>query len=146
VKVAVRKLVCVKAIPSWVTYTVLRLLLFAVPLVILLLLQLPWWLAAIVAAIVGLCLSYLLLGSSRHAVARDIDAVRSRKKAPTTSDDELEDAVIDAVENDAVAIPEAPAAASEEQAQPEEPAASKDEGGPEEQAKDKSGDPGQFQR
>jgi hypothetical protein len=86
----------VKAIPAWVTYTALRLLLIAVPLVILLLLQLPWWLAAIIAAVIGLCLSYLLLGKSREAVARDIHAVRSRQKAPVTADDASEDAVVDA--------------------------------------------------
>jgi hypothetical protein len=91
----------VKAIPSWVTYTVLRLLVFVVPLVVLLLLQLPWWLAAILAAVVGLCLSYLLLAAPRHAVAQDIDAVRSRKKTPETADDEFEDAAIDASEHDA---------------------------------------------
>lgn len=77
------------------TYTALRLLLIAVPLVILLLLQVPWWLAAIIAAIVGLCLSYLLLGARRDAVSTEIYAARSRK-ARVVADDDVEDAVVDA--------------------------------------------------
>lgn len=84
-----------KSLPPWVTYTVLRLLLIAVPLVILLLLQVPWWLSAIIAAVVGLCLSYLLLGSSRDKVSSEIYAARTRKAA-VPADDEAEDSVVDA--------------------------------------------------
>lgn len=86
-----------KSIPAWVTYTVLRLLLIAVPLVILLVLQVPWWLSAIIAAVIGLCLSYLLLGRSRDAVSTEIYAARQRK-ATVPADDEAEDSVVDASE------------------------------------------------
>jgi uncharacterized protein DUF4229 len=90
----------VKSLPPWVTYTVLRLLLIAVPLVILLLLQVPWWLSATIAAVVGLCLSYLLLGSSRAKVSSEIYAARNRKAA-VPADDEAEDSVVDAAQADA---------------------------------------------
>lgn len=100
------------------TYTVLRLLLIAVPLVILLLLRVPWWLSAIIAAVIGLCLSYLLLGSSRDKVSSEIYAARTRKAA-VPADDEAEDSVVDAVQADGTASNRsaAPSAAPSDAAQ-----------------------------
>jgi ABC-type nickel/cobalt efflux system permease component RcnA len=91
----------VKGIPSWVTYSVLRLILFAVPLAILLILRIDWWIAVIAAALIGLCLSYILLRKPRDAVARDLYAVRHRNTPATTADDDSEDAAIDAAEQHA---------------------------------------------
>lgn len=85
-----------KGIPPWVTYTVLRLLAIAVPLLILLLVV-PfeyWPISVIAAVIIGLCLSYLFLGAQRAAVSRDIYE-RRHSKRPTTVDDDAEDAEID---------------------------------------------------
>ena len=87
-----------KGIPSWVTYTVLRLLLFAIPLAILLVLRIDWWIAVIAAALIGLCLSYIILRKPRDAVARDLYAARHRDTPVTTIDDDTEDAAIDAAE------------------------------------------------
>lgn len=87
-----------KGIPSWVTYTVLRLLVFVVPLVVLLLLHVDAWIAVIAAALVGLCLSYVLLRRPREAVSRDLYAARHRDKPLVREDDEVEDAVVDAAE------------------------------------------------
>ncbi len=84
-----------KGIPSWVTYTVLRLLLFVVPLVILLLLHVDAWIAVVAAALIGLCLSYVLLRRPREAVARDLYAVRHREKPVVSDDDEAEDSAVD---------------------------------------------------
>lgn len=84
-----------KGIPSWVTYTVLRLLLFVVPLVVLLLLHVEAWIAVVAAALIGLCLSYLLLRRPRDAVSRDLYAVRHREKPLVSADDEAEDSAID---------------------------------------------------
>jgi hypothetical protein len=86
----------VKGIPSWVTYSVLRLLLFAVPLAIMLILRIDWWIAVIAAALIGLCLSYVVLRKPRDAVARDLYAARHRTTPATTVDDDSEDAAIDA--------------------------------------------------
>ena len=36
-----------KAVPAWLSYSLLRVLMFAVPLGVLLALQLEWWLAAL---------------------------------------------------------------------------------------------------
>lgn len=85
-----------KGIPSWVTYSVLRLLLFAVPLAIMLVLRIDWWIAVIAAALIGLCLSYVVLRKPRDAVARDLYAARHRSAPATTVDDDSEDAAIDA--------------------------------------------------
>jgi hypothetical protein len=85
----------VKRIPSWITYTVLRLLVFAVPLVILLLVGVVWWLAVIAAALIGLCLSYIFLSRPRNAVSSDLYAVRHREKPVTSVDDDVEDAALD---------------------------------------------------
>ncbi|WP_064110594.1 DUF4229 domain-containing protein [Leifsonia xyli] len=84
-----------KRIPSWITYTVLRLLVFAVPLVILLLVGVVWWLAVIAAALIGLCLSYIFLSRPRNAVSSDLYAVRHRDKPATSEDDDVEDAAIE---------------------------------------------------
>jgi len=83
---------------------VLRLLVFAVPLVILLVLGVVWWLAVIAAALIGLCLSYIFLSRPRNAVSSDLYAVRHRDKPARTEDDDAEDAAVDdaAVEDAAV--------------------------------------------
>lgn len=91
-----------KRIPSWLTYTVLRLVLFAVPLVILLLLGIVWYASVIAAALIGLCLSYILLAKQRHAVASDLYAARHRDK-PAPSADDAEDEAIDAAQAEAAA-------------------------------------------
>lgn len=95
-----------KRIPSWLTYTVLRLLVFVVPLVILLLVGLVWWLAVIAAALIGLCLSYIFLSRARNAVSSDLYAARHRDK-PLASPDDEEDAALDvAAASDAERKPE----------------------------------------
>ncbi|ANF32315.1 hypothetical protein A0130_12095 [Leifsonia xyli] len=73
----------------------LRLLVFAVPLVILLLVGVVWWLAVIAAALIGLCLSYIFLSRPRNAVSSDLYAVRHRDKPATSEDDDVEDAAIE---------------------------------------------------
>ena len=85
-----------KRIPSWLTYTVLRLLVFAVPLAVLLLLGVVWWASVIAAALIGLCLSYIFLSRPRNAVSTDLYAARHRDKPATSADDDDEDAAIDA--------------------------------------------------
>ena len=91
----------VKRIPSWLTYTVLRLLVFAVPLVILLLVGLVWWLAVIAAALIGLCLSYIFLSRPRNAVSSDLYAARHREQPARSEDADAEDAAVDAHATDA---------------------------------------------
>lgn len=94
-----------KRIPSWLTYTLLRLLFIAVPLAVLLLI-LPgdlWIVSAVAAVAIGFCLSYLFLGKSRQAVADQLAAAnkRDRRKAKASQDDEIEDAAVDAAADSA---------------------------------------------
>lgn len=91
-----------KRIPAWLTYTVLRLLFIAVPLVVLLLV-LPsdlWVISVVAAVVIGFCLSYLLLRGPRQAVADQLAAARRRERteAKPTVDDQVEDAAVDASE------------------------------------------------
>ncbi|GAB3396778.1 hypothetical protein GCM10027568_31620 [Humibacter soli] len=88
-----------KRIPAWLTFTVLRLLFIAVPLVVLLLV-LPsdyWIFSAIAAVIIGLCLSFLFLRKPRQAVSEQLAAARRRERteAKPTVDDQVEDAAVD---------------------------------------------------
>jgi uncharacterized membrane protein YraQ (UPF0718 family) len=79
---------------------VYRILLFAVPLGILLLLRIDPLVATVIAAVIGLCLSYIFLRTPREAVSRDIFAARQRRKAPPTSDADAEDAALDHAQGD----------------------------------------------
>ena len=83
-------------------YSALRLLFFAAPLAIVYALSGNAWLSAIVAAVVGLALSVILLGSRRNAVSSVIADRVERRKLQTD----------EAVEDDAVAGQNDSAAAS----------------------------------
>ena len=85
----------------------LRLLVFAVPLVILLVFGVVWWLSVIAAALIGLCLSYIFLSRPRNAVSSDLYAVRHRDKPARTEDDDAEDAAVDDAAVDDAAVEDA---------------------------------------
>jgi Protein of unknown function (DUF4229) len=79
----------------WIVFTVLRLLLFVVPLVVSSLLGADLALAAILAAIIALALSVIFLPRLRTAMANDVASRIGKKPAPT-SDEEAEDLATDA--------------------------------------------------
>ena len=87
-----------KSVAPWLYYSVLRVLMFAVPLAILLSLGFWPWASAVIAALIGLCLSYLLLGRSRESVARDLYKARHPDKEPVNPDSEIEDSALNAAE------------------------------------------------
>ncbi|MFZ2963480.1 MAG: DUF4229 domain-containing protein [Rhodoglobus sp.] len=60
----------------WVLYSLVRIGLFAVVFALLLLTPIPWWLSAVIAAVIGLCVAYIFFGRLRDAVALDIAARR----------------------------------------------------------------------
>lgn len=84
-----------KAVPAWLSYSVIRVLMFAVPLGILLALRIEWWLAALLAAVIGLCLSYIFLRKPRERVARELYAARHPEAEAVHPDAESEDAALD---------------------------------------------------
>ncbi|MFT2818150.1 DUF4229 domain-containing protein [Leifsonia sp. A12D58] len=99
-----------KAVPAWVYYSVLRVLMFAVPLAVFLLLAIDPWLSTVLAAIVGFCLSYIFLRKSRDTVASDIYRRRHRETEPVSADEEAEDAAVETAET--TSAPERPEAAT----------------------------------
>ena len=65
-------------VKPWLAYSLLRLGVFAVAFAVLMLANVPWWLSAILAAIIGLCVGYIFFGKLRDAVALDIAERRAR--------------------------------------------------------------------
>lgn len=70
-------------------YSLLRVGLFAAAFAVLMLLGIEWWLSAILAAVIGLCVSYIFFGRLRERVALDI---AQRRDVPARDvDAEVED-------------------------------------------------------
>lgn len=90
-----------KSLPVWLKYTVLRVLLFAVPFAVLMLAGVTWWLSAIVAALFGLAASAVFLRGSRDEMSRTLYAARHREEPAPMADDDAEDAAVDARERGA---------------------------------------------
>ena len=76
---------------DWLLYSALRVLAFAVPFGILYALGLEWWISALIAAVVGFCVSYVLLRPQRDRVALRIVEARAAAGAPK-ADEDAEDA------------------------------------------------------
>lgn len=97
-----------RRIPVWLTYTVLRLLFFAVPLVAVTLLGGNLVVAAIAAAVIGVCLSVILLHRQRAEVAAELEAWRTARRANRrkTTDEAVEDDVARGQNANAAASPE----------------------------------------
>ena len=83
--------------PAWLRYTILRLLMIVVPLVVLLVAFGPqYWLVWTVAAVaIGFALSYIFLKGTRDAMAAEMAARRDAKPV-VKGDDADEDAEIEA--------------------------------------------------
>jgi len=65
-------------VKPWLAYSLVRLGVFALVFAVLMLANVVWWLSAIIAAIIGLCVGYIFFGKLRDRVALDIVARRSR--------------------------------------------------------------------
>jgi len=86
----------VKNFPAWLPYTLMRLISFIIPLAVLLALGVEGWIAAVIAAVIGICVSYIFFARSRDAVALQIHTARTREKPLVRPDDAAEDAAVDA--------------------------------------------------
>lgn len=86
--------------PVWIWYTVLRIVLFAVPLAVLLIAGVDPWVSAAVAAVFGFSASLIFLRRQRESIATDLYAARHRETPVVHVDDEVEDAVVDASPTD----------------------------------------------
>ena len=65
-------------VKPWVAYSLVRVGVFALAFAALMFANVPWWLSAIIAAIIGLCVGYVFFGKLRDAVAIDIAQRRAR--------------------------------------------------------------------
>jgi hypothetical protein len=72
-------------VKPWVSYSLIRLGIFAAALTVLLLLGVPGWLAAIAAALIGLSVAYIFFRPQRD------ELIASVRRVPTT-DEDVEDA------------------------------------------------------
>jgi membrane protein implicated in regulation of membrane protease activity len=77
-------------VKPWLAYSLVRVGLFAGVFALLMLAGIAWWLAAIIAAVISLCVAYLFFGKLRDAVARDI--VERRARPAGDGDSAIEDA------------------------------------------------------
>ncbi|MFC9918374.1 DUF4229 domain-containing protein [Agromyces binzhouensis] len=87
-----------KALPVWLRYTLLRVLLFAAPLVVLLVAGVTPWISVIVAALFGFSASLIFLRRQREELAQGIYEARHREQPVVTVDDEAEDSAVDEAE------------------------------------------------
>jgi hypothetical protein len=65
-------------VKPWLAYSLVRVGVFAVAFALLMLATVPWWLSALLAATIGLCVGYIVFGGLRDRVALDIAERRSR--------------------------------------------------------------------
>lgn len=77
---------------SWALYIVLRIVFFAVPFAVLLLINWPWWLALLISTLIALALSVIFLSRQRSEASTSIYEWRNRER---TADDIAEDAIAD---------------------------------------------------
>ena len=75
---------------AWVLYSLIRLGLFAVVFAVLYLVQVPWWLAAILAAVIGFCVAYIFFRPLRERMALELAEARARS-GERTADEVAED-------------------------------------------------------
>jgi hypothetical protein len=80
-------------VKAWLVYTLARLGIFVVALVVLLVIGLPWYWAAIGGALIGLLVSYIALPGLRGAVTTSIAERRARPERDADSD--FEDDFVD---------------------------------------------------
>jgi hypothetical protein len=76
---------------AWLLFTAVRLLTFVAPFGLLYALGVDWWIAAIGAAVIGFCVSYIFLAPLRDKAALQLAEARARGPKPGT-DEDAEDA------------------------------------------------------
>ncbi len=81
---------------QWLWFSLMRLAVFAIPLTIMLLLGMIPWLAALLSAIIGLCISYIFFAKQRNKLSTDLYEKRSAQAALRVNiDEEAEDAEVE---------------------------------------------------
>jgi membrane protein implicated in regulation of membrane protease activity len=77
--------------PGWVVYSAARVAIFAAVLALLLVLGVEWWLAAIIAAVIGFCVAYIFFRPLRARVADELAAARQVRRTADEVAEDVED-------------------------------------------------------
>ncbi len=85
-----------RASRQWIVYSVIRIAIFAVALALLLVLGVNVWVAAIAAALIGFCISYIALRGPRTEVAKSFVRMREQKG---DADNDIENEALDRMED-----------------------------------------------
>lgn len=80
---------------TWLWFSLMRIAVFVFPLIVLLFLGMEPWIAALIAAIMGLCISYIFFAPTRNSLSQALYESRQAKKA-AAKDEDTEDALVDA--------------------------------------------------
>jgi hypothetical protein len=75
---------------AWILYSIARVLVFAIPFGVLYAIGLDWWIAALIAAAIGFCVSYIFLRGLREGVTEQLAAGKQERLTPK-DDEEAED-------------------------------------------------------
>lgn len=81
---------------AWLIYTLLRLAAFIVPLAFMLVLGMDYVVSGVLAAIIGLCISYIFFAKWRSEISEQIYAKRQGKVSAAQRDEQEEDAEVEA--------------------------------------------------
>lgn len=81
---------------QWLVYSVIRIVLFAAALTVLLLLNVNVFVAAIAAAVIAFCISYIFFRGKRDDLAKEIAVRRAQKTRD--EDNEIENEALDRAE------------------------------------------------
>ena len=76
---------------AWLLFTAVRLLAFVAPFALLYALGVDWWIAALGAAVIGFCVSYIFLAPLRDRAALQLAEARAKAAKPG-ADEAAEDA------------------------------------------------------
>jgi hypothetical protein len=81
---------------QWLWFSLIRLAAFAIPLLITLALGIVPWLAALLSAIIGFCISYIFFARRRNELSTTMYQKRAAKAAASADKDaEAEDAEVE---------------------------------------------------
>jgi cell division protein FtsL len=83
---------------QWILYSLIRVGVFAAALALLVLVGVNVLIAAVAAAVIGFCVSYIFLRGPRNAVAKSIVELRTKKDRD--DDNDLENDVLDRLEGE----------------------------------------------
>ncbi|GAA3736118.1 hypothetical protein GCM10022239_10060 [Leifsonia bigeumensis] len=75
-------------------YSIIRVILFAVPFAILMVVNVPWWASALISVVIAGCLSYLFLTKQRNEVAETVYGWRHNGTS-RDDDNDLENEALD---------------------------------------------------